>query len=547
MLRHLPYATSAPFNSSRRQHDPQCLSGTRVNVLEGIYSWIEGSEGPPLYWLSRLAGTGKSTIARTVAQTYHEKGLTLASFFFSEGSGDAESAANFFTTIAAQLAARNSNFRSLVGDTVKANPRISEQSFRDQLQELILMPLSGLRNERTPQTILLVVDALDECGEEQSINSLLNLFTDMPRPAAGQIRIFTTSRPEYSVRHHLSEKTTEGHRTFVLHRIAPDIVDADINTYLTSEFSAIRKERGYNYEWPSAGTIEELTRNAADLFIYAATACRFVRQGKVFARQRLERILDSSLSTGSEPTRQLDQIYLKVLAHAVPMEFALDEKVAAYAQLRLVLGTLITVSSNLTVKALAALLDIPPEDLEAILEDLHAVLDFTGDQDLIVHLHHPSFRDFLTNSERCTDERLLVDKLEIHTKLAHGCLQVMHRTLHPDICGMKQPGAMNRRTIATRISPELRYSCQHWISHWENAAKGTVNQGLVSDFLVKHFLHCIEVLSWCGTLYLLRSLWKEHTIEVSTGVFAASREHPQAYTQTERSSYNTRSSTSFGV
>jgi hypothetical protein len=51
-----------------------------------------------------MAGTGKSTIARTIARKYHKLKRLGASFFFSRGGGDLSQATKFFTAIAMQLA-----------------------------------------------------------------------------------------------------------------------------------------------------------------------------------------------------------------------------------------------------------------------------------------------------------------------------------------------------------------------------------------------------------------------------------------------------------
>jgi hypothetical protein len=51
-----------------------------------------------------MAGTGKSTIANTVARGYFEQGRLAASFIFSRGGGDVGNAQKFVTTIAVQLA-----------------------------------------------------------------------------------------------------------------------------------------------------------------------------------------------------------------------------------------------------------------------------------------------------------------------------------------------------------------------------------------------------------------------------------------------------------
>jgi hypothetical protein len=52
-----------------------------------------------------MAGTGNSTIARTVARTYLDQKKRLgANFFFSHGGGDIGHAGKFVMSIAVQLA-----------------------------------------------------------------------------------------------------------------------------------------------------------------------------------------------------------------------------------------------------------------------------------------------------------------------------------------------------------------------------------------------------------------------------------------------------------
>ena len=56
------------------------------------------------FWLSGIAGTSKSIIARTVSRNFADKKLLGASFLFFRGRGDLSRADKFFTTIAVQLA-----------------------------------------------------------------------------------------------------------------------------------------------------------------------------------------------------------------------------------------------------------------------------------------------------------------------------------------------------------------------------------------------------------------------------------------------------------
>ncbi|THZ39234.1 hypothetical protein D6C87_07266 [Aureobasidium pullulans] len=106
-LNQLPVVHEASHDSAEKQDDPLCLENTRTQVHQCIYSWQEsGDDDRCIFWLSGMAGTGKSTIARTVAHEIQRRKCLVASFFFSRGSGDSESASFLFTSLAKQLATR---------------------------------------------------------------------------------------------------------------------------------------------------------------------------------------------------------------------------------------------------------------------------------------------------------------------------------------------------------------------------------------------------------------------------------------------------------
>lgn len=84
ILDSLPSASQAAYNSMNSQHQECCLGNTRVELLGEIARWIDsGPDEQCIFWLSGIAGTGKSTIARTIATNYDRRGSLGASFFFS--------------------------------------------------------------------------------------------------------------------------------------------------------------------------------------------------------------------------------------------------------------------------------------------------------------------------------------------------------------------------------------------------------------------------------------------------------------------------------
>lgn len=60
-----------------------CLKGTRVKLLNEIASWIADDDPglAPIYILDGVAGIGKSTIAKTVAEFAAGINVLGASFF----------------------------------------------------------------------------------------------------------------------------------------------------------------------------------------------------------------------------------------------------------------------------------------------------------------------------------------------------------------------------------------------------------------------------------------------------------------------------------
>lgn len=104
-LKHVP---GALFNAYGQDHHA-CHPATRREVLGEIQGWAEHAMGKSIFWLNGMAGTGKSTIAYTVAEWLHQPGASTcatlgASFFFKRGERDRASAALFFPTIVRQLA-----------------------------------------------------------------------------------------------------------------------------------------------------------------------------------------------------------------------------------------------------------------------------------------------------------------------------------------------------------------------------------------------------------------------------------------------------------
>jgi NACHT domain len=482
-----------------------------------MYNWADGHNEQCIFWLNGLAGTGKSTIARTIARRYFELQRLGASFFFSRGGGDVGHAGKFVTSIAIQLASSIPTLHQYICDAITERGDIANQSLRDQWQQLILYPLSKLAGNGYQSSYVLVIDALDECDDDNNIRIVLRLLAEARSLERVRLRIFLTSRPEVPIRYGFYQIPDTERQDFILHSISPVIVDRDISIFLEYNLRLIGQEDAQEPDWPGSRVLQRLVEFASGLFIWAATACRFIREG-LSADERLQILLEGS-SAPATPEEHLNRIYVTVLRNSVQPRYTEQEKHRLYSMLRELLGSIVILFSPLSVESLSVLLHTTKQQIDRTLKFLHAIIDIPKDQTRPLRLHHPSFRDFLL--DRCKDLDFWVDEKRAHQILVDHCIKLMSTSLKQDICSLGSPGVLVTDIKSSQINhslpPEVQYACLYWIQHLQKASMQLYDNNQIHQFLQEHFLHWLEALGWIGRvsegIYAITSL--ESIITVS--------------------------------
>ncbi|EIW86060.1 hypothetical protein CONPUDRAFT_41711, partial [Coniophora puteana RWD-64-598 SS2] len=120
-----------------------------------------------IIWLSGEAGSGKSSIAHTLAQEFHDAGALAATFSFSRTDSKRGNTAYFIPTIAYQLGllhplAREVITKAITDDTQLLNP---EKSRHHQFTHLVLKPIEVLKTiwMESGKTMVMLFDGLDQC------------------------------------------------------------------------------------------------------------------------------------------------------------------------------------------------------------------------------------------------------------------------------------------------------------------------------------------------------------------------------------------------
>lgn len=347
----------------------------------------------------------------------------------------------------------------------------------------------------------MVVDALDECDDDDDVQIIIRLLAEARSLDRVRLRVFLTSRPEVPIRHVFGQITDAEHKGFVLHDISPSIVDQDIKRFLENELQCVGQRWYSRAGWPGVETIMQLVQSASGLFIWAATACRFICKGKSFAAKRLETILCNDGNTTAAPEKHLDLIYTTVLRNSVSADYTDEEREEQSRMVRHVLGSIVVSFSPLSALSLSNLLGVAHNEVRQALEDLHAILNIPEDLAQPLRLHHPSFRDFLLDKKRCDNDSFWVDERSTHEKLASRCLELMSASngLRQNICNLSGPGMltseMDESKITASLPPELQYACRYWGDHLERSHGSIENGDATHSFLEKHLLHWLEAMS----------------------------------------------------
>ncbi|KAJ8063425.1 hypothetical protein OCU04_008644 [Sclerotinia nivalis] len=502
-LNRLPIAEGAAFDSYEDQKESKCLPGTRIELQQQILDWADDPDGKCIFWLKGIAGTGKSTISRTVSQTLDNKGLLGATFFFKRTQDDRKTAKKFVTTIAHSLAIKMPEIAQSIAQSISRDPNVLNANLPKQFKNLIFDPISTFSQS---SRLVVVIDALDECENDDDIRKIIDLLKQFDNLSTTTqritLRVFVTSRPELPIRLGFQKISRETLQDVALHDIPSEVIERDISIYLEHELKQIRDD------WPEEEKFNSLVKMAVPLFIIAATACRFIAHRGGDPQDRLNIILGGEGKIKSKYGKIYQPILDQILVSQEDPDEDSDEdeeKDLLIKGFKEIVGTIITLADPLSIRTLSSLLDVEEEYVNRQLELLHSVLHIPTKADAPVKILHLSFRDFLLDNTEKNPTQFHVDEAEAHARIAHKCIQVMSMPgcLKKDLCDVKEPGVLRDKVekseIDKRLPAHVQYACRYWVYHLEKSGyNGGGNE--IHDFLNKHFLHWLEALCWMGKI-----------------------------------------------
>ncbi|KAL8365075.1 hypothetical protein RB595_004068 [Gaeumannomyces hyphopodioides] len=505
-IQKLSVAKGAAFDAQANEHDPRCHPNTRVELLADIYKWIKDPNGKCIFWLRGMAGTGKSTISRTVAKKLYAAKVPSASFFFKQGEGDRGGSAMFFTTILAQLVHQVPDLELHVRNAIDSDPAIIDKAKKEQFERLLLEPLNKCKGPSF-QLLAVVVDALDECDREEDATALIHLLSRAQEATSFRLRFFVTSRPELPIR--LGFRDISGdYQDLSLHEIPEVDIAKDISTFLRSELGKIREKFNktvvgstISTDWPSFTNLQSLVNMAVPLFIFASTACRFIGDDRLGdPENQLDKLLKYRKKGGRS---QLHQTYLPILDQLLKDADTKADEAAILEWFRELVGAIVLLADPLSTTSLARLLGKSQKYVGLKLVRLHSVLNISEDPTTPVKPLHLSFHGFLVDDDT---HSFWIDKQDIHKRLANRCLELLSTgdTLRKDVCDLHHPGTLRSEIkpgiIDNRLPPEVQYACRYWVHHWKESRRQIRDGDPVHLFLTDRLLYWLEALGIMGRI-----------------------------------------------
>jgi hypothetical protein len=489
-----------------------CTDGTRVKILEDITKWANDCSlaSPRVFWLTGQAGSGKTTIAHTIAKRFEEGGnvdqhtVLGGNFLCSRQFPETQLQTRILPTIAYQLAHKCKSYANALHVVDKLDAVNHDVS--SQMKGLLVEPwLSKAKpHPGLPELALylIVIDALDEIKDGGGSAFLGDLLTEINEYNLKGLKFLVTSRPDPKVAQLCKSFASEA--VCRLQDVPIEEAKSDIEKYLKTQLPKLA----------CSPKFAELGQRVGGLFIYASTVVKYLTPHASITVNEQTKMLNNFLSKSYEPasssdaTSLVDELYRQIMCDAF------SKFKGEFLERRLeTLYTFLCTAERTSASIVAALvLDGDDEAARAVLHELHAVLYTTPDD--LVFWYHASFPDFIFNQAR---SNFLNDKKDFiftfscnepahHSLLGKSCFSIMKSGLRFNMGNITSSflfdcdNAGLSEQVNQNISAVLRYSSRYWTHHLPSPQMvNTENlRCCISEFLQIRVLFWIEVMNLLG-------------------------------------------------
>ena len=403
-----------------------------------------------------MAGTGKTSIAHSLCEWLDKNQILGASFFCSRSaSQEVRDASLIIPTIAAKLSQASPPLRSAVVQTINKHREVgSMRTLSKQFHLLLVGPVKSVLDK----TYVVVIDALDECTNLQTVEKLIQAIVEFAPDM--RLKFMITSRDMTQISKAFSHNSHYPPKTLSLDDVERSIVQGDIKTYIQNSLSAMARRSEQPLSW--SPELEILLGRSNRLFIYAVIVVRFLGQDDGEFGTRLDHI--TRLTPGRMDTEVIDSLYNDIMEKAFYRKLIDAEESAR----REIVSTVIFLVVPLSMNTIASLLNMAGSRPRTHLAPFRSVIHVPTTDTSPVTIFHASFPDFIVDPSRCK-ESFRLDQSEGNRMLTVQCLWCLNRSFERNIWNLDTNMTVSPSHRPNAIPDALRYSCLHCASHLAQA------------------------------------------------------------------------------
>jgi hypothetical protein len=473
--------------------DLRCMEGTRNSLLNEITAWVtngsQHTDDRNLYWVYGLPGIGKTSLAHSICARLHGQKQLAGTFFCQRDDKELSKPLNILPTLIHQFAVLFPPFRSVVAECLSKDPHVTPESMEHTFFLSLIRKLARLPK----RTLVLVIDALDECGSTKSRPHILQALTDAAANAPW-LKIIITSRPEVDIQRFFDDPARSSHLRCDL--AADKETTSDLRLFAQDRFSWVARERFLGSSWPEQSLLDGVILRAAGLFIFINTLS-LALEHHYDPTALLKATLRDSASPGLTSLYGLYSSIVKVLRVQNNVEF------------RRVIGLLLITAPfrPLCEDTIAELAGVRTDLVKTWVADLGSMFYRDAGASGGIRVRHLSISDFFVSDDCQGDYQ--INLRDANVQLGIACLKKMVAQLRFNICKLEDSRLANADVkdlpsrIKENISDALQYSSLYWSDHLcftPNNGGVDVWDSLRVFFEGPYALYWIEVLSIMGML-----------------------------------------------
>ena len=472
-----------------------CMDGTRQSLLNQIMDWVTIKSGQEnvlqrnVYWVCGSPGIGKTSLAHSICASLHERNHLAGAFFCRRDDPNLSEPTNILPTFIHKLSILFPPFRTIVAKHLRDDPNLTPESMQGSLFLDFIRSLPS----QPERTLVFVIDALDECGDDLRRPGLLKVLTDAAAEAPF-LKIVITSRTELDIQNFFDTLTKSSYLPYDLAR--DQDASVDLQTFARSRFDLVASKWHLDIPWPEESDFNIAISRANGLFIYIKTLLLTLDRCED-PKKSLKDALQDSAGTGLD---SLYGLYSSILKAQIKHNNAKFQRM---------IGVLLATAPHraLCDETIAELAGVEPYLVKTWVDALSSLLYRDEAANRGIRVRHLSVYDFFL-SNRCDSQ---VNIRDVDVQLGISCLKVMTTQLRFNICKLDNSRLANEdiRDLPSRVeqnvSDPLQYCCLHWLNHLCIPPANRDQHMLVLESLKEFFeglypLFWVEVLSSMGVV-----------------------------------------------